>query len=157
MSIKPVIACCVLLTAAISPPRLGVGESDTRLKLGLDLAATIHEFARQHGLSDHEAWSLVGETVIAGPAIKKAGVGTIGKDLYVFPDAKRNKLLLGDSEWEGRSAREPEMVVIDHHRVLGSLGLGDASSLEIVVFSPDEVRYLDFSNNTGGKYTRSGR
>ena len=95
MFIRAVSAICVVLTIATLAIGLGSRESDSKTKLQMDLAATIHHFARQHKLTDDQAWRLVGELVMSGPAFKKGGVGTLGNNTYVFPDAKRNTLRLG--------------------------------------------------------------
>ncbi|MCI0371834.1 MAG: hypothetical protein L0214_10750 [candidate division NC10 bacterium] len=63
-------------------------------------------------------------------------------------------VLVAGQTWDGRPSSQHEIVVIGGDRVLGSVEAPDVSDLEILVFSPTEVRYINLSSKTGGKYRR---
>ena len=123
-------------------------------KLITKLLATLHEFAQKNQLSDAQLESLLGEIVLNSPAMRKGGVGLIDNETFVILNEERNAVLLAGRKWQGKKSSEYEVVLTDGHRVLSSVDVVDFSTLMILLFSPTEVRYINLSNNSGGKYLR---
>jgi hypothetical protein len=120
-----------------------------------DLTATLSAFAKQNGLSNEQLRAMLGDYVLNSRTIPKGGVGRIGEDeSYVVLDEEQNAILIGDKEWKGKNSKQAELVILGDHRVLGSVDVSGAPSLKIILFSPEQVRYVDLSNNSGANYPR---
>lgn len=119
-----------------------------------ELVNTITKFAQNHDLNDVQMESLLGEIVLNGPKLKKGGVGIVDSETFILLQEERNSMSLAEKKWQGEKVSESEIVLTDGRRVIGSMHGVDVSKLKIVMFSPAEVRYINLSNNTGGKYSR---
>jgi hypothetical protein len=118
------------------------------------LVTTLNTFAKKNALNDAQLESLLGEIVLNGQKMKKGGVGVIDKETFVVLDDQRNTVVVAGKKWQGKPSNEHEVVLTDGRRVLSSTDDVDVSNLKILVFSPKEVRYINLSNNSGGKYPR---
>lgn len=118
------------------------------------LVSALGAFAEENKLGDSELEALLGEVVLNGRKFKKGGVGVIDKDAFALVDERRNSIVVASQKWEGREANQSELVVIDGSNVANSIPVTDASTLRIVLFLPADVRYINFSNNSGGRYSR---
>ena len=123
-------------------------------KLIADLINTLNQFAQRHALSDTQVESLLGQVVLNGQRLRKGGVGIIDKETFVVLKEHRNVLILSGQRWEGKESSEPEVVLTDGRSVLSSIQGMNVSDLKILIFTPTEVRYINLSNNSGGKYLR---
>lgn len=120
-----------------------------------NLAATLNAFAKQNGLSNEQLRAMLGDYVLNSPTIPKGGAGRIGEEeSYIVLDEAKNAILIGDKEWTGKNSKQPELVILGDHRVLGSVDVSGASSLKIILFSPEQVRYIDLSSSSGANYAR---
>ena len=126
---------------------------DTRIRLKFQ--EELWSFGEQHSVSSYELRALMGEWAIDRELWGKGGVGTLGHPLYVVLEGERNIVLLGDGrEWKGRSSGEAEIVLVTKDRDVVDDSSFDYNDGVIIFFRPDEVRFIDFSTNTGGRYTR---
>lgn len=121
------------------------------------LIANINSFAKKNGLSDAQLQSLLGELVLNEKKMKKGGVGVIDKQTFVVLNETNNAVVIAGKKWQGKPSSESEVVLTDGHRVLSPTDPVDTAILKILVFSPKEVRYIDLSNNSGGKYLREAK
>lgn len=118
------------------------------------LVITLNAFAKKNGLNDAQLQSLLGEVVLDEQKMKKGGVGVIDKETFVVLNEPRNAIVIAGKKWQGKPSNESEVVLTDGHRVLNSTDAADTANLKILVFSPKEIRFIDLSNNSGGKYLR---
>ena len=145
----------VAIVATLLSLEMGAGAKQEGEPLESSLANTLREFARKRGLSDEQLSVILGKFVLDSRAISKGGLGKIGDDeLYAVLDEKQNGVLIAGTEWRGRDSKEPQVVIIGDHRVLGSVDASGVSGIKVILFSPKQVRYVDLSNNSGAKYLR---
>ncbi len=90
-----------------------------------------------------------------GFGIPKGGVGVIARGVYIFLDRKRNTLEIAKQEWQGKESSKKEIVFTDGKGILKSLDGVEPSKVIMVVFTPSEVRYVDLSDYSSGKYKRN--
>lgn len=125
------------------------------------LVADLEDFAKRNSLSDEQLQRLLGDTVLFGRDWAKGGVGIIDKNTYVLLDGGRKRLLLGPpgsrKAWKGGPSTRPQIVITDGKDVLASMTPADLSALRIVIFSTRDVRFIDLSNDSGGRYLRENR
>lgn len=127
---------------------------DMNQEIVAKLVATLNTFAKKNALNDAQLESLLGEIVLNGQKIKKGGVGVIDKETFVVLGEQRNTVVVAGKKWQGKPSNKHEVVLTDGRRVLSSADDVGVSNLKILVFSPKEVRYINLSNNSGGKYPR---
>jgi len=121
----------------------------------MKLQIRLSEFAKEHGLSDAQLTAVLSDLVLNEQKLKKGGVGVIDAKTFIVVDESRNAMFISDKRWDGKPADEMEVALSDDQRVLGSVPITDLSHLRIVIFSPAEIRFIDLSNNTGGRYLRA--
>jgi hypothetical protein len=132
----------------------GRPESD----LNARLTTTLQKFAKENGLKDEEMTSLLGGIVLNRYGWRQGGVGLIdNKETYILLDHRRNSLQIGGKEWEGKDSKDWELVLLDETHVIGSLSSNDTQNLRLVIFYPEEARFIDLSHNTGGRFRRFTR
>ncbi len=133
---------------------LYVNAADMSQKMTLELMATLNDFAQKHSLNDTQMEKLLGDIVLDSQQFRKGGVGSIANEVYVVLNEPKNAVIIKGQRWEGKKSSESEIVLTDGHRVLDSQTGVDVSKLIIIVFSPKEVRFINLSTNSGGKYLR---
>jgi hypothetical protein len=131
-----------------------IKAADVHDKLSAELVATLNDFAKRNALSDDQIQRLVGDIVLNGQQFRKGGVGIINKDIFILLDEERNTVVLAGKKWHGKKSSDSEIVLTDGGQVLNAKDKIDIANLIILLFSPTEVRYINFSNNSGGKYLR---
>lgn len=123
-------------------------------ELVTELTASLGAFAKRNKLSATQLESLLGESVLNETKPAKGGIGVITKDVFVVLREAKNAVFVSGKKWEGMDSTEPEVVLTDGRKVLASLHGTDLDKLVILVFSPGEVRYIDLSRASGGRYIR---
>ena len=91
----------------------------------------------------------------------KGGLSIISnKDLYIVLKSTKNELMLGAEErWAGQDVPTPEVAIVFEGKVWSQQALPrgfDLSKAVVVSFERDKVRFLDFSEMSGGFYLRPG-
>jgi hypothetical protein len=150
--VKPLLVVCIaafLATGSIA------WTADMKKDLVPKLQKTLNDFAKKNSLNDSQMAGLLGAVVLDEEKIRKGGVGVVDKDVYVLLNESRNTLSTYGKEWKGRVAGEPEIVVVDDSGEVHAIRVASGKNLKIVVFSPSEVKFIDVSKNSGGRYIRS--
>lgn len=119
-----------------------------------DLVLTINDFGKRHDLSGQRMKEMLGELVLNEVLIAKGGVGVVDRSVRIILRSPRNSLDIDNVRWDGNASSESQVVLIEDRRVVRSESVSDFSRLKMVLFSKDEVRFIDFSSNTGGRYRR---
>lgn len=127
---------------------------ESNMALETELFATLKTFAMQHSLPQSDLLKMLGKFILEGKEWKKGGIGAIGHDIFITVDGSRNALKISGRMWKGKESSKQEIVLTDGQRVLDSLDGVDLSKIIIVLFSPSEVRFIDLSNASGGKFLR---
>lgn len=108
--------------------------------------------------------------IVYDPLPSKGGLGAIDTDIFVSLHSDANKLILGPLDttecrairalprcrrkWTGGTASAPETVFTDGlHASKSATGL-DLSRLVIIMFYPNEVKFVNLRNNKAGSFTR---
>ncbi len=143
-----------MLASLLLAPRSATANDLTDQQMA-DALIALHNFAEKHALSDAQMRTLIGEFAFNEQYFGKGGAGIIGENSYVLLRTDRNTLRLPGGEWQGKPYQEPEIVVTDGRRVISSVDGVDVAKLKIVIFSPGEVRIIDLSNYSGGRYLRN--
>ena len=151
------IAAVIFLALSIALVPQHVGAKDMIPELNAKLLAALNEFAKKNSLSDEQLESLLGEVVLNSPNMRKGGVGIVDSETFVFLDEKKNAVKISGKTWQGEDSIRQQIVLTNGRRVLGSITAKDLSKLRILIFTPSEVRYINLTNNTGGKYSRYAR
>lgn len=144
------LACCCI---AIAGSALA-DDVENRDELVKALRAEFYAFQARYDLRGWELQSLLGEMALSEKAIDKGGVGPIRDDIYIFVDGDSNGLSLRGERWMGKKSSEKEIVYLTSEGQMTTEKEFDANSGIIIFFSPDEVRYVDFSANIGHRYVR---
>jgi hypothetical protein len=118
------------------------------------LQSTLSDFASTNGLSATELQSLLGTIVLNDTKLAKAGVGLVYGDVYVLLRESRNALSVSGKNWNGRDRRESEVVFTDGKSVRATPFPPGSAHIVMVLFMPEEVRYIDLSECVGGRYDR---
>jgi hypothetical protein len=92
--------------------------------------------------------------VLESPCMSFGGVGKINEIIFVLLRESSNAVQLSGELWKGSAADQPEVVWTDGKNILSSSDNFDASQLCVIIFSRNEVRFIDYKNKTGGIYTR---
>jgi hypothetical protein len=121
----------------------------------IELFATLQTFSKKHGLSDEQLQEVLSDVVLNSAQVEKGGIGVVDKDDFLVLREARNSLVASDKRWQGRPSGETEIVLTDGKEVVGVRQKLDLSKLKIVLFSPEEVRFINLSGNSGGKYLRT--
>lgn len=140
---------CVVLQGSVL-----ADDTTNRDDLLIALRAEFNAFQARHDLKGRELQSLFGEIALSGRAIDKGGVGPIRDEIYIFIDGKSNGLSLRGERWTGKESSEKEIVYLTSDGKMTTQSEFDADSGIVIFFSPDEVRYVDFSANIGHRYVR---
>jgi hypothetical protein len=110
------------------------------------------------GLAENRWWPVKGGIAIIRDRIY-VGAGATKTNLIVIEDQHHEGTQRrSEVRWTGKSADEPEVVVVFQRQVLdwASLPKGfDLGMAIIVSFEPDKVRVFDFAKGKGGYYPRS--
>ncbi|MDO8704978.1 MAG: hypothetical protein Q7J84_08535 [Sulfuricaulis sp.] len=148
------IAAVIFLALSIALVPQHVGAKDMIPELNAKLLAALNEFAKKNSLSDKQLESLLGEVVLNSPNMRKGGVGIVDGETFVLLDEKKNELKISGKKWQGEESNKQQIVLTDGRQVFGSVTVEDVSKLKILIFTPSQVRYINLTNNTGGKYAR---
>ena len=148
------IAAAIFVALSIALVPQHVGAKDMIPELNAKLLATLNEFAKKNSLSDEQLESLLGEVVLNSPNMRKGGVGIVDGETFVLLDEKKNELKISGKKWQGEESSKQQIVLTDGRQVFGSIIVDDVSKLKILIFTPSQVRYINLTNNTGGKYSR---
>jgi len=140
----------LLLALTLSQTSLSISQEPAELKL----QKWLQEFAQQNSLDDEQLNAMLGEYVLGSPAMRKGGIGIVDRGTYIVLDEKRNAVIVGGKQWDGLPRQNPEVVLTDGRRILGSLPAGELRDLRILIFSPTEVHFINPSANAGGIYRR---
>lgn len=76
------------------------------------------------------------------------------RETYIVLDEARNAVIVGGKQWDGLPRQQTEVVMTDGHRILGSAPAGELRDLRILIFSQNEVHFINPSANNGGIYRR---
>lgn len=126
------------------------------VRVRLKFQEMLWSFGEENSITSYELSSLMGEWAIDGEKWGKGGVGILGHDLYVVLEGQRNVVILSDDrEWEGKSSDETEIVFVNNHREIVDESSFDYNDGVMIIFRLDEIRFIDFSTNTGGRYRRA--
>jgi hypothetical protein len=147
-------ATCFVLTFAflISVPA-STAQEDNR-EIYEKLYENLNEFAKKNGLSDEQMPRVLGNYVLNSLAFRKGGIGIIGPDTYIDLDSAKNTLLLNNRTWKGADSRKTQVVLIADARIAGQAEIKDTATLKIVIFEPQQARFIDVARNWGGHYKR---
>ena len=148
------IAATIFVALAIALAAQHVRAKDMIPELNAKLLAALNEFAKKNYLSDEQLESLLGEVVLNSPSMRKGGIGIVDGETFVLLDEKKNELKISEKKWQGEESNKQQIVLTDGHQVFGSITVEDVSKLKILIFTPSQVRYINLTNNTGGKYSR---
>ena len=148
------IAAVIFLALSIALVPQHVGAKDMIPELNAKLLAALNEFAKKNSLSDKQLESLLGEVVLNSPNMRKGGAGIVDGETFVLLDEKKNELKISGKKWQGEESNKQQIVLTDGRQVFGSVTVEDVSKLKILIFTPSQVRYINLTNNTGGKYSR---
>lgn len=118
------------------------------------LRETLSEYAKLNSLNEDQLQALLRSSAMEDLKLRKGGVGIIDKDTFVFLDYPKNTLRVSNKMWSGESADHGEIVVTDGQRVSQSLAAIPKKNIKIIIFAPGEVRFIDPTSNTGGRYLR---
>jgi len=151
------IAAVISLALSVVLVGQHVRAKDMIPELNAKLLATLNEFARENSLSDEQLDSLLGEVVLSSPNMRKGGVGIVDSKTFVLLDEKKNEVKISGKKWQGEESSRQQIVLTNGRHVVGSITAEDVSKLQILIFTPSEVRYINLANNTGGKYSRHTR
>ncbi len=129
--------------------------ADENKQLESKLISELNKFGKANGLSEEQLRRLLGESLLNVPFFRKGGVGLIdSKETYIILDEVQNGILLNHQEWKGMDSGNTEIVLMDDRHILGSVGGVDLSNLKIVVFSPNEVHFVNMSDHSAGRFPR---
>jgi hypothetical protein len=148
------IAAAIFVVLSIVLVSQHAGAKDMIPELNAKLLAALNEFAKKNSLSDEQLESLLGEVVLNSPNMRKGGVGIVDDKTFVLLDEKKNGLKIYGKKWQGEESNKQQIVLTDGRQVFGSITVEDVSKLKILIFTPSQVRYINLTNNTGGKYSR---
>jgi hypothetical protein len=118
------------------------------------LIETVFEYGRAKKLSHDQVKAEMFKCVVMQPCFSKAGCGLINQNSFIDLRNETNSLRLGVTTWNGKPARDGEVVVLSGNRVIAPKDHFDAKSIVIVVFSPKQVCFIDYANQIAGCYKR---
>ena len=124
--------------------------------LYLKFLAELNGFAKNNGLDNEKLSGLLGKVVLNEEKFAKGGIGIIRKNLFVKLNEPRNAIILNDESWEGRASDRNEIVIVDGNKIINITDNHELNldKLVIIIFSKDEIRYIDLDKMSGGKYIR---
>ena len=143
----------IFLSIFILPPA-ELRAKDLNEELVSDFLIHLNAFMEKRSLDSATLEKLLGEVTLNTVKFKKGGVGVVDKDVFVILDGSRNGAVISGKIWEGKAINEPEIVITDGTRILSSLNDVDVNKIILLIFSSSEVRYINFSSNSGGRYLR---
>lgn len=88
------------------------------------------------------------------PFDEEGRTGIVDRETYIVLDEARNAVIVGGKQWDGLPRQQTEVVMTDGHRILGSAPAGELRDLRILIFSQNEVHFINPSANNGGIYRR---
>jgi hypothetical protein len=139
-----------LLALTLSQTSISVSQEPTEMKL----QKWLQKFAQQNSLSEDELNAMLGDHVLGGLCMRKGGLGIVDRETYIVLDDARNAVIVGGKQWDGLTRQQTEVVVTDGHRILGSAPAGEVRDLRVLIFSQNEVHFINPSANSGGIYRR---
>ena len=150
MSRKLRLILLLLLALTLSQSSISVSQKSAELKL----QKWLQRFAQQNSLSENELNAMLGEYVLGSLSMRKGGLGIVDRETYIVLDEARNAVIVGGKQWDGLPRQQTEVIVTDGHRILGSAPAGELRDLRILIFSQNEVHFINPSANNGGIYRR---
>ena len=141
----------ILIGLACTSPEAAVAQ-DAQTKAALN--KTLQSFAEQHSVTRTALLETLGKIVLDEQKLVKGGIGVIGHDTFIMLREKQNALLLDGRKWTGKHATEQQVVLIEGNNVLGDVHSADLSKVTIVLFSPNEVRFINLATSIAGRYER---
>lgn len=124
------------------------------IKMKADLDTTLQSFADKHSITMNNLMEKLGSIALDGEGMAKGGIGVINKTCYISLRDKENVLTISGRRWEGKKSSEQQIVFINENKVFENVNNKDLSKTTIVIFTEKEVRFIDLSTFTGGKYRR---
>ena len=150
----------VLFLMNTPPATVNGGEVTNEEQIKVDIKQMLGSFAEQHTIPLAKVWKVMGEMTYGHRCPLKGGMGIIHQDAYILPGRKHNALkLAAEQTWEGKNATEQQVVFISESKVLENLDSAslkgvDLSKVTIVMFSPNEVRFIDLMTSYGCTFKR---
>lgn len=119
------------------------------------LLESLRNTRQKHNISYQDMNETVGKYVLGSEKISKGGTGIIREGIYVVTDYSTSNLaLINGNEWSGLSSQTMEVVYTDGNTVSDSIVNYDLNNVVIIIYSPSEIRFIDYFNNNGGVYFR---
>lgn len=115
---------------------------------------SLERFSQHEKLSRSQLQDLLFTTIVDTPCLKKGGLGVIRDDIYIKVDDENNALLLKQAEWTGKVRTNSEAVLVSKHHILKDGELPSGNDLLVIVFSPAQVRFIDYKDKRAGTYQR---
>lgn len=118
------------------------------------LFKSLEVFARKERLTWSQLQDLLFNAIVESPCLEKSGLNLIGENIYVNVNDDVNSLLLNQTSWKGKTRASSEVVLISNYQVIKD---GDSLSENdplVVIFSPKQIRFIDYKNKRAGTYKR---
>jgi hypothetical protein len=96
----------------------------------------------------------IGQLVLRNKYSAKGSVGIISKGRYVVTKGLVNSVIVNGETWVGKSYESNQVLFIEGDKVSESMEGLDADKLLVILFTPSEIRFVDYSDNSGGRYLR---
>jgi hypothetical protein len=149
--IVSIAAVIGLVAISIAMPIQGKESSSSIYKDRL--LSAIREAAKKENMSWVEVEDTLFELLCLEPAWKKGNLGIVNPNLYIAPDHDKNQLIVYNKTWTGLPAYQSQIVIVDGQQVLSS-PKSDLSKIAVIIFSPREVRFIDYATKRAGVYLR---
>lgn len=147
--LKGTYSLVLTLVLLMSPCSKEVLSKESVEKRFLELTRA---FRDENGLTQSQLDKLLFEqTVKKRPLINK---GALGDGVYIALQNKQNKLFVDKRTWLGANRSVVQVVMTDGDSVFTAKQNVNLNKIKVVVFMPDQVQIVDFSQNEGWSMPR---
>ncbi|WP_374334303.1 hypothetical protein [Leeia sp.] len=131
--------------------------AENKAQKKLDLYLALQLFAHTHDMTDNEVNTLYMDALLNGEGLVKGGIGVVNKNIHIVVNSPVNEVIIGKKKyWRGAPVAQPEVLITDGVSILKNSGKSkvDMSKAVLLIFSQDDVRFLNLSDYSGGRYLR---
>lgn len=123
-------------------------------KLQSSLTETLNKFATAEKLDNRKLNDLLFDKCNQNMCMSKGGIGVIDRNLYIQLRSEKNSISVSNQEWHGQPYKCVETVITDGQRILSNDQNVSINSICVILFTPDQVAFIDYRNKTTGVYRR---